>query len=76
MTVHKVEKDILEIKYMNSLTTTEKVTEAIKNNIRELAGALKVTVTGISSREQKMVIVEINVKGAEVLLKSWHVKVS
>lgn len=77
MTVNKLEtKDILEMKDLDSLTTTEEVTEAIRNNIGELVGALKLTVTAANSRELKMAIVQMGVKGTEELLKYQRIKIA
>ena len=52
----------LEIRDLDSLTTPEEVTEAIKKEVEDLVGDLRVIVIGANRREQKMVIIEIKVK--------------
>lgn len=75
-TVQRLEpKETLEIRDLDSLTTSEEVIEAIKKMGGELIGKPKVSLTRENSRGLKMAIVELSARGAEELLKSQRIKI-
>lgn len=65
----------LEIRDLDSFTTDVEVQEAIKRDLKDLAGELKVAVTRANSREQKLAIVQMNERGALELLKNSRIKI-
>lgn len=68
-------RETVEIRDLDSLSTSEEVTDAIRRDLGELAADLTVSVTGANSRAQRMAIVSIGAKGADRLLKAQHIKI-
>lgn len=68
-------KETLEIRDLDSLTTKEEIQNAIKRDLKELAGEVQVSVTKANSREQKIAIVQLNARGARELLKAQHIRI-
>ena len=65
--VERVPKVSLEIRDMDSDTTIQEVQEALKRDLKELAGEIKVFITKPNSRSQIMAIVEVNERAANEL---------
>lgn len=67
-------KATIEIRDLDSLTTTEEVTQAVKKTLKDERD-IKVFLTKTNSREQKMAFVEMDETGARQVLKSTHIKI-
>lgn len=67
-------KATIEIRDLDSLTTAEEVTEAVKKAMKDESD-IKVFFTKTNSREQKMAFVEIDETGARQILLSTHIKI-
>lgn len=65
----------VEIRDLDELATPEEVTEAIKRDLKDLAGDLRVSVTKANSRALKMAIVTLDEAAANELLQSQHIKI-
>lgn len=68
-------KATIEIRDLDSLTTTEEVEQAVKRNLKEYDREVKVFFTKPNSREQKIAFVEMDETGARQVLQSNHIKV-
>jgi hypothetical protein len=75
-TVRNLEpRTTLEIRDLDSYSTEAEVEEAVKKNLKEFTGALKVFLSKPNTREQRLAFVEIGTQEASELLKIGRVKV-
>lgn len=65
----------LEIMDLDSLTTEDEVCQALQQDLEDITGEMKVSLTKINSRGQRMAIVELNEQEANKLLEKTRIKV-
>ena len=70
-----VPKTTLELLDLDSYTTKEEVEEALKRELGENTGELKVAILKPNKREQGLAIVEIEEQGANKLLQTSRIKI-
>lgn len=75
-TVRQLEPKVsVEIRDLDSLSSEEEVTEAIRQQLGEHAGDLRVHLTKANNRGLKVAIVQLSVRGANELMKDGYIKI-
>lgn len=75
-TVSKLEpKSTLEFRDLDCLTTKEEVEEAIRRNLQQVEGDLKIKITNENSMKLKMAIVQLSERQASKLLETAKIKI-